>query len=175
MTLTPFIGRETVARRLLPLHPFRKKATMEKSPAGHVLVLGFGAAGMWTVKPLRAQGERLLVVDDDVVVCSELEHRGVAVMRGDGSDPDVLEKAGARKAKLIIASMRRAGDALKVLDHVRGVPVVARVFEQEDADIIRAAGGIPVLNSLAAAEVFDDWFIASDRLHPPAASPHAPQ
>jgi len=164
MTLTPFIGREVVARRLLPLHPFRKRGVVENPPSGHVLLLGFGAAGMWTVKPLRAQGEEVLVVDDDVVVCGELNRRGVPVMRGDGSDPDVLDKAGAAKAKLIIVSMRRAGDALKVLDHVHGVPVVARVFEQEDAERIRAAGGIPVLNSLAAAEVFNEWFDANDKL-----------
>jgi CPA2 family monovalent cation:H+ antiporter-2 len=174
MTLTPFIGREAVARRLLPLHPFRKKTSLDHAPSGHVLLLGFGAAGMWTVKPLLAQGEEVLVVDDDVVVCGELNRRGVSVMRGDGSDPDVLDKAGAKNAKLIIASMRRAGDALKVLDHVHGVPVVARVFEQEDAKEIEAAGGIPVLNSLAAAEVFDKWFDASDRLHPPSASTAEP-
>jgi len=165
MTLTPFIGRETVARRLLPLHPFRRKRTAGSAPTDHVLLLGFGTAGMWTVKPLRAQGDEVLVVDDDAVVCGELAHRGVPVIRGDGSDPEVLRKAGASKAKLIITSMRRTGDVLKVLDHVRGVPVVARVFEQEDAELIRAAGGIPVLNSLAAAEVFNEWFDANDKLH----------
>ncbi len=175
MTLTPFIGRESVARALLPLHPFRKKAAQEQTPSGHILLLGFGAAGMWTVKPLRAQGENVLVVDDDAVVCGELASRGVSVMRGDGSDPDVLDKAGAAQAKLIIASMRRAGDTLKVLDQVHGVPVVSRVFEQEEAEIIRKAGGIPILNSMAAADVFSEWFDANDRLHPPPSSHPGPR
>jgi hypothetical protein len=69
----------------------------------------------------------------------------------------VLEKAGARDAKLVIASMRRVGDALTVLRYVRGVPVVARVFELEDEKLIRAAGGIPVMNSDAAADTFMAW------------------
>jgi CPA2 family monovalent cation:H+ antiporter-2 len=136
----------------------------EKVPSGHVLLLGFGSAGMWSIKPLRAQGEEVLVVDDDAVVCAELERRGIPVMRGDGSEKEVLEKAGAARAKLVIASMRRPGDALKVLEHVREVPVVARVFEEHEADLIRSAGGIPVLNSQAAAETFIEWFAANDRL-----------
>jgi hypothetical protein len=61
---------------------------------------------------------------------------------------------------LVIASMRRVGDALKVLEHVRDVPVVARVFEEDEAAQIRAAGGIPVMNSQAAAETFIEWFAA---------------
>ena len=107
---------------------------------------------------------RCLVVDDDAVVCRELARLGVPVMRGDGSDKETLDRAGANRAVLVIASMRRAGDALKVLEHVRDVPVVARVFEADEAEIIRAAGGIPVLNSEAAADTFMAWFLATDRI-----------
>jgi Kef-type K+ transport system membrane component KefB len=164
MTLTPFIGRERTAQALLPLHPFRKHHAPSKPPKGHVLVLGFGSAGMWTVKPLRAQGDEVLVVDDDAVVCRELARLGVPVMRGDGSEKAVLERAGASEAKLVIASMRRVGDALEVLEHVRGVPVVVRVFEESEAGQIRRAGGIPVLNSEAAEETFLAWMSANDRL-----------
>jgi len=164
MIMTPVLGRERVAHALLPLHPFRRRRGADRPLSGHVLVLGFGSAGMWTVKPLRAQGEEVLVVDDDAVVCRELSRRGVPVMRGDGSEKAVLTRAGAADAKLIIVSMRRVGDALKVLEHIKGVPVVARVFEEYEADQIRAAGGIPVLNSEAAAETFVEWFGANDRL-----------
>lgn len=169
MTLTPFLGRERVAGALLPLHPFRRRRRKRKlePPSGHILLLGFGSAGMWTVKPLRAQGERVLVVDDDVVVCRELTRLRVHVVRGDGSDPEVLDRVGARNAKLIIVSMRRANDALEVLAHVRGVPVLARAFEEHEAAAIRAAGGIPILNSEAAADAFIAWFQANDRVSKP--------
>jgi hypothetical protein len=77
---------------------------------------------------------------------------------------EVLEKAGARDAKLVIASMRRVGDALTVLRHVQGVPVVARVFEEADAELIRQAGGKPVMNSMAAADTFMAWLENNDRM-----------
>lgn len=164
MTLTPWIGQERVAHVLLRLHPFRRRHHPTHPPSGHVLILGFGSAGMWTVKPLRSQGHEVLVVDDDAVVCRELNRLGIPVLRGDGSEEHVLEQAGADSARLIIASMRRVGDALKVLSQVEGVPVIARVFEEEEAEQIRAAGGVPVMNSDAAADTFLAWFAANDRL-----------
>jgi len=164
MTLTPFIGRETVARWLLPFHPFRRRVAVPESPKGHIVVLGFGKAGMWTVKPLRQAGEHVLVVDDDAVVCNELSGRGIEVLRGDGSDEHVLERAGAAKAKLVICSMRRFGDAIKVLELLKGVPVMVRVFEKSEAEAVERAGGIPIQNAEAAADTFMAWLNANDRL-----------
>lgn len=164
MVMTPVLGREQVADFLLPFHPLRKKGRISEVPEGHVLILGFGAAGMWTLKPLLAQGEKVLVVDDDAVVCAALAKKGIPFLRGDGAEVEVLEKAGARDAKLVIASMRRVGDALTVLRHVQGVPVVARVFEESDGEKVRAAGGIPVMNSQAAADTFMAWLENNDRV-----------
>jgi CPA2 family monovalent cation:H+ antiporter-2 len=158
MTLTPFVATDRVTRWLLPLHPLRHRIDTTGAPREHVLILGFGSAGMWVVKPLRAEGYNLLVVDDDPVVIDQLQRAGIPCLRGDGSDEKTLAQAGAREARLIIASMRRVGDVEKVLRCVVGVPVVARVFEAEDADHIRGLGGIPVLNSEAAADAFMEWF-----------------
>ena len=164
MVATPFLGSEAVANFLLPFHPLRKREKPIESPSGHILILGFGSAGMWTLKPLMAQGEKVLVVDDDAAVCRALAKKNIPFLRGDGAEEDVLEKAGAREAKLVIASMRRVGDALKVLDYVKGVPVVARVFEEEDREKVEAAGGVPVMNSQAAADTIMAWLEANDRV-----------
>ncbi len=129
-----------------------------------MLILGFGSAGMWTIKPLLAQGEKILVVDDDAVVCRALAKEGIPFLRGDGAEVEVLQKSGARKAKLVIASMRRVGDALTVLKHVEGVPVIARVFEESDAEKVISAGGVPVMNSHAAADTFMAWLENNDRV-----------
>ena len=48
--------------------------------------------------------------------------------------------------------------------HLRGRPVIARVFEQEDAAKIEAAGGIPIVLSKATADTFLEWMDANDRL-----------
>ena len=163
MTLTPFVASDRATRWLLHLHPLRRRLRAEGAPRGHVLLLGFGAAGMWVVKPLRAAGHEILVVDDDPAVIEQLQNAAIPCLRGDGSDEKTLQRAGAREAKLIIASMRRVDDAAKVLRNAPGVPVVTRVFEVADAARIEQLGGTPILNSYAAAETFMEWFEKSGR------------
>ncbi len=42
--------------------------------------------------------------------------------------------------------------------------MIVRVFEEEDAVRIHNAGGIPVMNSEAAADTFMAWLDANDRV-----------
>jgi Trk K+ transport system NAD-binding subunit len=86
------------------------------------------------------------------------------MLRGDAADEEVLKRAGGRDAKLVIASMRRVEDALAVIAWLPGVPVIVRVFENSEVDQVRAAGGIPVSNAEASAEVFLKWLEANGRL-----------
>lgn len=158
MILTPFLSTERVTRGLLHIHPIRRKIVAKFDLANHALVLGFGASGMWVVKPLRSAGYEVTVVDDDPVVISELIQRKINCIHGDGSDEKILARAGALQAKLIIASMRRLSDAEPVLRYAKQASVIVRVFEKEHADHIQRLGGIPILNSLATADAFMEWF-----------------
>ena len=125
---------------------------------------------MWVVKPLRAAGHDILVVDDDPTVIAQLERSKIPCLRGDGANEKTLEQAGARNARLIIASMRRLSEAEKVIQFARGVTVVARVFEAEEAEEVRRLGGTPVLNSKAGADEFMAWFNAGGwQRHPETA------
>jgi CPA2 family monovalent cation:H+ antiporter-2 len=162
MALTPLLGTERMASALLPLHPLRRRRRGFDAPRGHVLVLGFGSAGMWLIKPLRAAGHQIVVVDDDAVVHAELTRRGIECIRGDGSDPATLERAGASQARVILATMRRVSDALKVLEHVKDVPVVVRVAEHDEHHLVKSLGGIPVLSTDNAVDAFFDWFVTTE-------------
>jgi Kef-type K+ transport system membrane component KefB len=159
MTCTPLLARDAVARQLLRFHPSRRKKqlpTLEIS--GHVLVLGLGSSGMWVLRPFLAAKDEVLVVDVDPLVIDEMDRKGIPCLRGDGSDERILDRAGANRARLIIASMPKIEDAKKVLASVTNVPVVVRLFEDQDAEEIRRLGGIPVSNAEAAAAEFMKWF-----------------
>lgn len=159
MTLTPFVATDRFTTLLLHLHPQRRRARAPVGLRGHVLMLGFGAGGMWMMKPVAQAGHEVLVVDDDPAVIEQLERKKIPCMRGDGSDEALLSRAGAREARLILVSMRRVQDARRVLHFAREVPIVVRVFEEAEATVVRHLGGIPVLNSQAAAETFMEWFV----------------
>ncbi len=158
MTLTPFLATDTVTWKLLHLHPARHRKPPPVQLDGHVVVLGFGSAGMWLVKPLLDAGYRVVVVDDAPAVIDELARRDVITFRGDGSDKRTLEAVRAADAKMVIASLPRVGDLLKVIAYLPGVEVVARVFEESEARAGERAGGTAILNSEAARDEFLKWF-----------------
>ncbi|MFV0415310.1 MAG: cation:proton antiporter [Chthoniobacterales bacterium] len=165
MSLTPFLATDKVAWKLMHWHPGKRNLSAMSKFQEHILLLGFGNSGMWIVKPLQQAGHRILVVDDDGAVIEELALTGVPCLRGDASDQGVLKFAGADKAKMILVSIPRLSDILKIIQMVPDVPVVARVFEEAEAIAIKKAGGIPILNSDAACDTFLEWF---ENFSPPA-------
>lgn len=175
MLLTPFIARDRVAWSLLHLHPVRRAGqTRIRPPAGgHVLVLGSGTTGLPLLETLFTSGYEVVVVDDDPTVIQRLREADVAVIRGDATDMDVLAEARAPSARLIVSTIRRPEDNRRLLEHVTGVPVLVRVFEDEDAAWVRELGGTPILYSEAAAERMLDWY--EKKLRPTLAGSPEPE
>lgn len=158
MVLTPYLTSKRVVEGLLRLHPVRRQRETAEGLSGHVLLLGCGAGGMPLLETLVMTGAQVVVVDDDPEVVSRVRHAEVICIRGDASDPDVLERAGADRAAIISSTIRRPRDNARVLERLRGKRIVVRVFEDEDARWVEEQGGIPVLYSDAAAEDFAAWF-----------------
>lgn len=157
--LTPLVATDRVAWSLMHLHPTRRRARRPTAPPeGHILLLGSGTTGMPLLETLLGADREVVVVDDDPDVVARLQEADVRVIRGDATDPGVLDAAGARQARIIASTIRRPRDNRRLLEHVRGVPVIVRVFEDEDADWVRSLGGTPVLYSDAAAEGLLAWF-----------------
>lgn len=160
MILTPFLATDAVTWRLLLLHPVRRGEKKRLVLEGHVLLLGFGATGHRLLKPLREARQEVVVVDEDAVVVARLREQGVPCMRGDASDPDVLRQVRARRARAIVCSLPRLGDAENVLAYVEESRprTLVRVFGEEGAARVRDFGGIPVDSARAAARSFMEWY-----------------
>jgi hypothetical protein len=157
MTLTPVLTGDRVVWSLMRLHPVRAVSTADPPDGGHILVLGSGTTGMPLLETLLAAGNDVVVVDDDPAVIARLREADVPCIRGDASDPEVLRKANASTARIITSTIRRPRDNATVLELAPHVTVLVRVFEDDDADWIRARGGTPVLYSEAAAKHLLEW------------------
>jgi len=158
MILTPFLTTDTVVWRVMRLHPAPPQAAIPSPAGGHVLVLGAGTTGLPLVETLVAAGLEVVVVDDDPAVVERLRQADVPCIWGDASDVHVLAEARARHARIILSTIRRPQDNRRLLEYVRGVPVLVRVYEDDDAAWIRALGGTPVHYSDAAAEGLLRWY-----------------
>jgi Kef-type K+ transport system membrane component KefB len=161
MMLTPFIATDRMTWRLMAYHPVRQGLRVGEA-RDHVLLLGCGDNGMPLLETLVSAGHDVLVVDDDPAVIERLREGDIPAIRGDGADLEVLRAAGAPNARLVISTMRRPADHMALLDFVKGVPVIVRVFEPADADAIAERGGKAILYSHAAADEFLRWLEQAD-------------
>jgi Trk K+ transport system NAD-binding subunit len=158
-TIAGIDARETRVRAWAPF------GGGEMTGDGFVLVCGLGTVGFRVVEllgrlgvPVRlvtlgAREERLRAVTD----------RGVEVVRGDARDPALLERAGLKEARALIATsdtdlvnLEIAMDAARIAP---GVPVVIRLFDQELARKVEGTFGIR--RALAASAVSAPAFMAA--------------
>ena len=155
--IAPWLSSEPVTWWRTRWYPFARKATLETSPSGHILLLGCGETGATVLEGLQKLQVELLVVDVDPAVVDWVAKRGVSVLRGDGADPAVLREANASQAKAIISAMHRPRDNARLLQHVQGPPVVVRTFSEQEAERIRELGGQPVVEAELAAAALIAW------------------
>jgi FlaA1/EpsC-like NDP-sugar epimerase len=158
MLLTPLIVSARVTRWVLRFHPLRRDTVIERQPADHVVLLGCGEAGMPLLETLLSSGHDVVVVDDDPGVIARLREGGVPSIRGDALDPEVLQDAAVSRASIVSSTVRRPRDNRLILGLAREIPVLVRVFDDEDAEWVSLHGGTPILSSEAAANAFFVWF-----------------
>ncbi|MEX2528180.1 MAG: cation:proton antiporter [Gemmatimonadota bacterium] len=160
MTLTPFLASDRLTWRLLDYHPGRRPPDLDPPPRDHVVLIGAGSNGQALLEELALGGREVVVVEDDPAIIDFLEESGFRTVRGDATDFEVLRKAGVEEAHLVVSTVPRPEDIGPLLDKGRQIPIVARVFNVEDAEWVKERGGEPVLFSDAAADDFLEWYDA---------------
>lgn len=161
MLLTPFISTEEAAERLLALHPsrWRRREPAPTPGRGHLLLVGCGSTG-WDLLDLAfLAGTDLVVVDQDPSVVQELRDAGIRALRGEVTDPRILQEAGIAGARAVASTVSRPRDNEQLLEAAGpDVPVLVRVFDEEDARWVKSRGGDAVVSGEAAAGSFLAWW-----------------
>jgi CPA2 family monovalent cation:H+ antiporter-2 len=154
MISTPFL---MLFARNLEFAPDRDRPAMdgpEEAPRGSALVIGYGRFGQTVAQMLHAVDCSVTLIDKKP---SQIERSGrfdTKVYYGDGLRLDLLRRAGADEAKLIIYCIDDAAfDAATLKPVVEAFPhakVLARVFDRRQLIAIDGAG-----TSGAVREVFE--------------------
>ncbi len=112
-----------------------KKQREERPPdavdaEGPVIIAGFGRFGQIVGRLLLASGIQPVVLDRDPDAVESLRKFGFRVYYGDATRLDLLEAAGARKARLLVNAIDDADDSIRLVERVRanfpGLPIVSR-------------------------------------------------
>jgi glutathione-regulated potassium-efflux system ancillary protein KefC len=95
-----------------------------------VIIAGFGRFGQIVGRLLFASGVRAVVLDHDADQVESLRKFGFRVFYGDATRLDLLEAAGARKARLLVNAIDDVQASIALVDRVRAnfpnLPIVSR-------------------------------------------------
>lgn len=157
MFLTPFIlwVHDKILMPALSKSPDRE--TDVEANEGHVIVAGFGRFGQIVGRLLLSLKIPVTVVDHDPNHIEMLRKFGYKVFYGDASRLDLLEAAGADKARLLVLAIDDAetlqATAELVKKHFPDLPVLARAKNRGDVVKLMEAGAVGVRREIFASSL----------------------
>jgi hypothetical protein len=103
--LIPFLAAWTAIRALLSLFRDRWRQFLLRFWRGHVVICGLSRKGWLLAQGFAAENERVVVIeaDKDHALIGHCREDGIVVLTGDASDPDLLRRAGVRRAGHLVA------------------------------------------------------------------------
>ncbi|MDB5812681.1 MAG: potassium efflux system protein [Betaproteobacteria bacterium] len=140
-----FSGAEWLARAM-ELH---NVAVHSMAANQHVVVCGYGRSGQSLARLLESEGFGFIALDVDPKRVKEAAAAGEHVVYGDAARREVLIAAGLLRARALVVTIADSALALRILAQVRelrpGLPVVVRMLDDTELDILREAGATAVL------------------------------
>jgi glutathione-regulated potassium-efflux system protein KefB len=126
---------------------------------GSVLVIGFGRFGQIASQPLLLKGIDVSIIDNDVEMIQAAATFGFKVYYGDGTRLDILNTAGAGRARAVLICVDKGEIAVRIAEHMRAeyplVPVLARAFDRGIAmDLIQAGVDYQIRETFESALSF---------------------
>jgi voltage-gated potassium channel len=117
---------------------------------GHYVICGFGKVGRPVAEGLRLEGLPFVVVENGAEVGDALTELGFLYLQGDATDESVLERAGVRRAKTLLALLPSDADNLYITIAARdlnpGIKVIARATDQSGEVRLKRAGAQDVVS-----------------------------
>lgn len=122
---------------------------MDREISDHIVLIGANRMGTVLIKFLKRKGEKILVIDHNPKVFSELSADNIPVLFGDCDDPEVLDLAKLGLSRLVISSVPHLDDNLLILEHIKALqrkPVsIFKAVTKGDATRLYEAGATYVL------------------------------
>jgi NhaP-type Na+/H+ or K+/H+ antiporter/Trk K+ transport system NAD-binding subunit len=124
------------------------------------IVVGGGRVGRSLAERLEARGEEVVIVENDDDAVEALRRDGFSVRVGDGSQRDVLEKAGAENASVIATATADDDVNLLISQLARNTfgveKVVARVNDPDNVDAFEDIDVEPISSGMSIAWSMDN-------------------
>ena len=120
---------------------------------GHQILCGYGRVGHQVAREFARDGVPFVIIEQDPQMVEECLAEGYLTVLGEASDDDVLEEAGIRRAKGLVATVDSDADNVFVVLSARKMNpklhIVARASSDESAAKLEMAGADRTLSPYA--------------------------
>ena len=120
---------------------------------GHVIVCSFGRMGRMVCRELAAKPMAFVVVERDEAEVRRAEDERCAVVLGDATEEEILQRAGIMRAAALVAAVPSDAENVFITLTARALrpdmTVVARAETESGADRLRQAGASRVVSAYA--------------------------
>src|SRR5215213_5938965 len=112
--------------------------------SGHQILCGYGRVGRQVAREFTLDGVPFVIIEHDPQTVEECLAEGYLTVQGEASDDEVLEEAGIRRAKGLVAAVDSDADNVFVVLSARNLNpklnIVARASSDESAAKLEIAG-----------------------------------
>ncbi|HTL08743.1 MAG TPA: potassium channel protein [Chitinophagaceae bacterium] len=118
---------------------------------GHVIVCGYGRNGRQAAHTLKVHGEQFVVIerDEELLARNMEEHPDLLYLHGDGTDDDVLRRAGIERAKALISALPTDADNVFIVLSARsmnaGLQIISRAASNNSIPKLKKAGADSII------------------------------
>jgi CPA2 family monovalent cation:H+ antiporter-2 len=162
MVLTPVlapvgaaVGRRVARGGTSPASPSARASTEPEELEDHVIVAGYGDAARRLVPELRAANIPFVVTTLNPQGAMYAETLGVPVLLGDSSKSHALERAGVRRARILVVADDEAEIAKRIVEVAEelnpDLEAIVRLDHDEEADELAHSGAELVVTGPSAS------------------------
>ena len=138
MATTPLLilaAQKVISRRCGGTEPERESDVADEG--NPVIICGFGRFGHAVGRLLRSRGFGCTVLDHDTDQVELLRKIGVPIFYGDAGRPEMLEIAGAARAKILVIALKDSATSLRIVENARRhfpqLKIYVRAFSRVEA------------------------------------------
>ena len=110
----------------------------------HYIICGFGKVGSATWEHIHRRSENVVVIESNPSLADAARAEGALVVEGDATHNEVLESAGIKRARSLIACVRDDSDNLVIVLSAKSIRqdllVISRATEPESESKLKLAG-----------------------------------
>jgi voltage-gated potassium channel len=121
----------------------RRRRKMLDTLTNHVIVCGFGRVGRFVAQDLKSEGVPFVILEKETERMEQTHRFGYLALQGNAANEGVLEQAGIRRARGLVAAVDTDAENVYITLTARGLNpdlnIIARAnFEESESKLLRA-------------------------------------